>query len=41
MKAPTVDFGAIFGGLAVTLLTVSRIEARDRLMGSPDEFTSQ
>jgi hypothetical protein len=41
IKAPMVDFGAIFGGLTVTLLTVSRIEARERLIGSPVEVTSQ
>jgi hypothetical protein len=41
MKAPIVDFGLIFDGLAVTLLIVSRIEARESVMGSPDMVVSQ
>jgi hypothetical protein len=41
VKAPVVDFGAILGGLTVTLLMVSRIEARDSRIGSPDAVISQ
>lgn len=38
---PVVDFGAIFGGLTVTLLIVSKMDARDKRIGSPEAVTSQ
>jgi hypothetical protein len=38
---PRVDLGVILGGLEVTFAIVSRMEARERRMGSLEAVTSQ
>lgn len=38
---PMLDFEASFGGSAVTLDKVSRIETREEVMGLPVSVTSQ